>query len=165
MTATLDPMTTALAPDTLDELIQSALAEDVGAGDVTTDAVIPADMTCRGKIVCKQDGVIAGLSVALAQGEGPASLRDLEERLGRGVAARAALCKEAEAVTPASGGQKGVVAEIVKGAVSGAVGPVVQALQAIYTRSRDEDAQARETIQAQLEAVSWPPFASVAPSS
>jgi nicotinate-nucleotide pyrophosphorylase (carboxylating) len=64
LTATLDPITDALAPDTLDELIRSALAEDIGAGDVTTDAVIPADMTCRGKIVCKEDGVIAGLSVA-----------------------------------------------------------------------------------------------------
>ncbi len=64
MTATLDPITAALAPDTLDALIAAALAEDIGAGDVTTDAVIPADMTCRGKIVCKEDGVIAGLSVA-----------------------------------------------------------------------------------------------------
>jgi nicotinate-nucleotide pyrophosphorylase (carboxylating) len=64
LTATLDPITDALAPDTLDALIESALAEDIGAGDVTTDAVIPTDMTCRGKIVCKEDGVIAGLSVA-----------------------------------------------------------------------------------------------------
>ena len=64
LTATLDPITDALAPDTLDALIEAALAEDIGAGDVTTDAVIPADMTCRGKIVCKEDGVIAGLSVA-----------------------------------------------------------------------------------------------------
>jgi nicotinate-nucleotide pyrophosphorylase (carboxylating) len=63
LTATLDPITDALAPDTLDALIESALAEDIGAGDVTTDAVIPTDMTCRGKIVCKEDGVIAGLSV------------------------------------------------------------------------------------------------------
>ena len=118
-----------------------------------------------GKAKAEYDGVIAGLGVALAQREGPASLGDLEERLRRGVAARAAFCKDAEALTPASSGQKGVVEEIAKGAVSGAVGPVVQALQAIYLRSRDEDAQARETIQAQLEAVSWPPFASVAPSS
>jgi nicotinate-nucleotide pyrophosphorylase (carboxylating) len=64
LTAALDPITDALAPDTLDSLIEAALAEDVGAGDVTTDAVIPSDMTCRGKIVCKEDGVIAGLSVA-----------------------------------------------------------------------------------------------------
>src|SRR5206468_55388 len=41
-----------------------ALAEDVGAGDVTTDGIIPLDMTCRGKIVCKEDGIIAGLPIA-----------------------------------------------------------------------------------------------------
>ena len=63
MTVTFEPITEALSPETIDALIQSALAEDIGAGDVTTDAVIPADMTCRGKIVCKEDGVIAGLSV------------------------------------------------------------------------------------------------------
>ncbi|MBJ7609276.1 MAG: carboxylating nicotinate-nucleotide diphosphorylase [Candidatus Dormibacteraeota bacterium] len=64
LTVTLDPITEALTPATLDSLIRSTLAEDIGAGDVTTDAVIPAEMTCRGKIVCKENGVIAGLSVA-----------------------------------------------------------------------------------------------------
>ena len=64
MTTTFEPITDALAPDTIDTIIAAALAEDIGPGDVTTDAVIPADTTCRGKIVCKQDGVIAGLSIA-----------------------------------------------------------------------------------------------------
>jgi nicotinate-nucleotide pyrophosphorylase (carboxylating) len=64
LTITFEPITEALAPERIDALIRSALAEDVGAGDVTTDAVIPMDMTCRGKIVCKEDGVVAGLSIA-----------------------------------------------------------------------------------------------------
>lgn len=64
MTATLQPITDALASENLDPLIHAALGEDIGPGDVTTEAVIPGDMTCRGKIVCKEDGVIAGLSVA-----------------------------------------------------------------------------------------------------
>jgi nicotinate-nucleotide pyrophosphorylase (carboxylating) len=63
-TLELQPITQALAPETLDRLIEAALAEDIGAGDVTTDALIPMDMTCRGKIVCKEDGVVAGLTVA-----------------------------------------------------------------------------------------------------
>jgi len=62
LTTTFEPITDALAPDTIDTIIAAALAEDIGPGDVTTDAIIPADTTCRGKIVCKQDGVIAGLS-------------------------------------------------------------------------------------------------------
>ena len=63
MTATLPPLTDPLAPEHLDPLIQTALAEDVGAGDITTDAIIAPEMTCRGKIICRQDGVIAGLPV------------------------------------------------------------------------------------------------------
>ena len=64
MTITFEPITEALSPESIDALITAALAEDIGAGDVTTDAVVPADMTCRGKVVCKEDGVIAGLSVS-----------------------------------------------------------------------------------------------------
>jgi nicotinate-nucleotide pyrophosphorylase (carboxylating) len=64
LTVTFEPITEALAPERIDTLIRAALTEDVGAGDVTSDALLPMDMTCRGKIVCKQDGVIAGLSVA-----------------------------------------------------------------------------------------------------
>ena len=64
MSVTLEPITDALSPENIDALIHNALAEDVGAGDVTSNAVIPADMTCRGKIVCKEDGVVAGLSIA-----------------------------------------------------------------------------------------------------
>jgi nicotinate-nucleotide pyrophosphorylase (carboxylating) len=64
LTATLSPHTDPLAPEHLDPLILAALAEDVGEGDLTSDAILPPEMTCRGKIVCKQDGVIAGLPVA-----------------------------------------------------------------------------------------------------
>ncbi|MFN2569889.1 MAG: carboxylating nicotinate-nucleotide diphosphorylase [Candidatus Dormibacteria bacterium] len=64
MTATIEPLTDALANDTLDPLIEAALAEDVGAGDITTDVIVALDMTCRGKIIAKQDGIIAGLPVA-----------------------------------------------------------------------------------------------------
>ena len=64
LTATLEPITDALSTEMVDRLIEAALIEDLGAGDVTTDAIIPLDMTCRGKIVCKEDGVVAGLAIA-----------------------------------------------------------------------------------------------------
>ena len=64
MTATLDSSAGALAPDYLDPLIERALLEDVGGGDITSDALLPPEMTCRGKIVCKQDGVVAGVPIA-----------------------------------------------------------------------------------------------------
>ncbi len=46
------------------EYIERALQEDIGTGDVTTDTIVPADASLRGRIIAKQDGVIAGLDVA-----------------------------------------------------------------------------------------------------
>jgi nicotinate-nucleotide pyrophosphorylase (carboxylating) len=48
------------------ELIDQALAEDVGGGDVTSAAVVPADAVARARIDQKQPGVVAGLRVAEA---------------------------------------------------------------------------------------------------
>jgi nicotinate-nucleotide pyrophosphorylase (carboxylating) len=41
-----------------------ALEEDIGPGDVTTNTIVPADASLRGRIVAKQDGVVAGLETA-----------------------------------------------------------------------------------------------------
>lgn len=45
-------------------IIQQALAEDIGAGDVTTQAVIPEGTEARGKMVVREEGITAGLEVA-----------------------------------------------------------------------------------------------------
>lgn len=47
-------------------LIDLALAEDVGSGDVTTIATVPADRVATARILVKQDGVLSGLAVARA---------------------------------------------------------------------------------------------------
>ena len=52
--------------DELDTLIDRALDEDVGAGDVTTQATVPPDAGARATITQKQPGVIYGLHVAEA---------------------------------------------------------------------------------------------------
>ena len=48
------------------EIVTRALAEDVGAGDVTTAATVPADLRARGVIIQKAPGVVFGLEVAEA---------------------------------------------------------------------------------------------------
>ncbi|MEW6183181.1 MAG: carboxylating nicotinate-nucleotide diphosphorylase [Bacillota bacterium] len=48
----------------LDRLIDRALDEDIGAGDCTTRAIVPAHVSARGVFVTREDGVIAGLPVA-----------------------------------------------------------------------------------------------------
>jgi len=49
---------------TTEELIQLALSEDIGPGDITTDNLVAVDTMGRGTILAKQDLVIAGLAVA-----------------------------------------------------------------------------------------------------
>lgn len=50
--------------EAIDPIIQYALDEDIGAGDITTDSVIPVNMTAKATIVAKDGGVVAGLPVA-----------------------------------------------------------------------------------------------------
>lgn len=53
----------AITPEILD-CIRRALAEDIGPGDVTTNAIVPADAVMKGRIIAKQAGIVAGLDVA-----------------------------------------------------------------------------------------------------
>ena len=48
----------------LDALITRALAEDVGGGDVTTEATIPVGTRAGARFLAKEAGVLAGLAVA-----------------------------------------------------------------------------------------------------
>ncbi len=47
-------------------LIELAIAEDIGPGDATSEATLPADGFLQGRIVAKETGVLAGLPVAKA---------------------------------------------------------------------------------------------------
>jgi nicotinate-nucleotide pyrophosphorylase (carboxylating) len=48
----------------LRDLVARALAEDLGTGDITADAVVPQGAIATGRIVQKQRGVVYGLDVA-----------------------------------------------------------------------------------------------------
>ena len=47
----------------IEDVVRRALREDVGTGDVTTLATVPADIRARANIVAKGPGVVAGLPV------------------------------------------------------------------------------------------------------
>ena len=47
-------------------LIELAITEDIGPGDATSEATLPADRVLKGRIVAKEAGVLAGLPVAKA---------------------------------------------------------------------------------------------------
>src|SRR4051794_23279404 len=44
----------------LEQLVAAALAEDVGSGDVTTEATVPADARARARVVQKAPGAVYG---------------------------------------------------------------------------------------------------------
>jgi len=49
-----------------DDVVRRALAEDLGrAGDLTTDAIVPASLEARAALVARESGRIAGLEAAL----------------------------------------------------------------------------------------------------
>ena len=50
----------------IEPMVRAALLEDLGrAGDITTDAIVPASSRGRTALVARQDGVVAGLDIAL----------------------------------------------------------------------------------------------------
>jgi nicotinate-nucleotide pyrophosphorylase (carboxylating) len=50
----------------IEPLVRAALLEDLGrAGDLTTDAIVPADLTATTVLAARQPGVVAGLDAAI----------------------------------------------------------------------------------------------------
>ena len=60
-TAIRDALADLLPTDKLDVLIERALAEDLGPGDLTTENAIPAERRGRARLIAKESGVLAGL--------------------------------------------------------------------------------------------------------
>jgi hypothetical protein len=140
---------------TLAETCVGLLKKFGNAGEVDRGALAYADAKAE------YDGIIAGLDVALASRDRPASLPDLDARLQRGFAKREAFCVSVRPLVPLPApGVKSPITDI----VSGAVGPLIDAVKAIWLRTRDDDALMRKTIEIQLEATTWPSFASISPS-
>lgn len=53
-----------LNPIAVEEIVRRALLEDIGPGDITTEATVPADKLCTAVIIAKEDGVLCGQPVA-----------------------------------------------------------------------------------------------------
>jgi nicotinate-nucleotide pyrophosphorylase (carboxylating) len=49
---------------TLRDIVATALAEDIGPGDITSELVIPPAVMAQGRFLAKQPGVLSGLDVA-----------------------------------------------------------------------------------------------------
>jgi len=56
---------TPLDPSDYRDIVRRALGEDVGEGDITTDATVRPDQRARGVFIVKEECVLAGLDVAI----------------------------------------------------------------------------------------------------
>jgi nicotinate-nucleotide pyrophosphorylase (carboxylating) len=54
-----------LDPALYREIVRRAIAEDLGWGDVTTDATVPSDTRARGRLLAHSQLVLAGLPIAI----------------------------------------------------------------------------------------------------
>ncbi|HMD14279.1 MAG TPA: nicotinate-nucleotide diphosphorylase (carboxylating), partial [Bacteroidota bacterium] len=66
---TIDPnipniLSDAVGDGRVTRLIEEAILEDLGIGDITTAGIVSPELAGRGEILAKEPGVIAGLSVA-----------------------------------------------------------------------------------------------------
>ena len=67
---------------TIDRVVSAALEEDAPWGDLTSEALIPADATARAELVARVDGVFSGAAVLQAElaAQGPLHERTWGER-------------------------------------------------------------------------------------
>lgn len=49
---------------TIDEFIRNAVREDIGEGDFTSEACVPADAIGRARVYIKENGILAGTQIA-----------------------------------------------------------------------------------------------------
>jgi hypothetical protein len=107
------------------------------------------------------DGVIAGLITALSLGQTPASLSSLQAKLRSGVSGLHEFCGTVTKLIPNMAGEKSVVVGVAKVAVEPLLKLLSDAVSNLYTNYQADDPLTRKTIQTQLEAARWPPFAEV----
>ena len=48
----------------IDKIIEQALLEDIGTGDITTESIVPYGLKAKGIIKTSEEGVVAGLDIA-----------------------------------------------------------------------------------------------------
>jgi nicotinate-nucleotide pyrophosphorylase (carboxylating) len=57
------PLGAFIHEESIQSLVRAALVEDVGLGDVTTEALVPQDARACARVIAKGEGVLAGLAV------------------------------------------------------------------------------------------------------
>lgn len=75
-----------LTREDIERVVAAALAEDLGTGDATTDALVPAQARCRAELLLEEPGVVCGVPVVAAVFAALDPSVAVEAKLGEGVA-------------------------------------------------------------------------------
>ena len=92
------------------------------------------------------DAVITGLITALTEGGNPKSLASLETDLEHSATSSVNFCKMVSDLLPDTSGQRGVLANIVKGAIQPVIEALSEGVAALYNNHRKDNALTIETI-------------------
>jgi nicotinate-nucleotide pyrophosphorylase (carboxylating) len=85
----------------IERVVAAALAEDVGDGDITSEALVPPDARCRAQLLLEEPGVVCGVAVAAAVFEALDPSVHVEPLLAEGAAVTAPPAVVAEIEGPA----------------------------------------------------------------
>ena len=55
-----------LTEEAIAAVVAAALREDVGDGDLTTEALVPAEERCHARLLIEEPGVVCGVPIAAA---------------------------------------------------------------------------------------------------
>ncbi|HWE82087.1 MAG TPA: hypothetical protein VG265_10580, partial [Gaiellaceae bacterium] len=55
-----------LTAEAVEAVVATALAEDVGEGDLTTDRIVPSGVRCRAELLIEEPGVVCGVPAAVS---------------------------------------------------------------------------------------------------
>jgi len=75
-----------LTEEQIDGVVAAALAEDLGAGDATTLALVPEDARCHADLLLEEPGVVCGVPVAAAVFRALDASVNVEAKLEEGTA-------------------------------------------------------------------------------
>lgn len=53
----------AIWPKQVEQIVDAALAEDIGSGDATTEALIPANLKGKASLIVKEEGILVGMEI------------------------------------------------------------------------------------------------------
>jgi nicotinate-nucleotide pyrophosphorylase (carboxylating) len=54
-----------LTPDLVNDILKRSFREDIGSGDLTTIYCVPSEKSGSGRLIAKEEGVLAGVDIAL----------------------------------------------------------------------------------------------------